>query len=308
MAEALDCAPSFYFFRRQADLPCIERFRMEINVNEIVMFNMSDIYKTQTIYEEICAKEAQGHVHILDMTQMRGVDCYCDEQSEREIAYAIRDFKPEGIHFIDNGNYHYISKLWLDKVEQPCILLVFDHHPDMQEPVFGPILSCGSWVKNVLDENQWVHHVALVGVDGALITDQMHDYDDRVTFITKQQLGAAQEEQIKNGKALLAAVLADAECAADPKEKLPVYISIDKDVLDVLECRTNWNQGGMKINAMLELLAFVIETHQVIGMDICGEMDRKMESMEGAEWNQKNSMVNKRLMNLIKFINNLEKK
>lgn len=33
-----------------------------------------------------------------------------------------------GIHFLDSGNYHYVTKLWLDQVKEPFDLLVLDHH------------------------------------------------------------------------------------------------------------------------------------------------------------------------------------
>ena len=49
----------------------------------------------------------------------------------------------EGIHFLDSGNYHYVTKLWLDQVKEPFDLLVLDHHTDLQQPMFGDILSCG---------------------------------------------------------------------------------------------------------------------------------------------------------------------
>ena len=58
----------------------------------------------------------------------------------------IADYPAEGVHFIDSGNYHYLTKFWTDKLETPFSLIVFDHHPDMQPPLFDNILSCGSWV------------------------------------------------------------------------------------------------------------------------------------------------------------------
>ena len=47
----------------------------------------------------------------------------------------------EGIHFLDSGNYHYVSKIWMEKIEEEFELLVLDHHTDMQPPMFGDILS-----------------------------------------------------------------------------------------------------------------------------------------------------------------------
>lgn len=67
------------------------------------------------------------------------------------------------LHFIDHGNYHYLSKLYTDMITEPFHLVVFDHHTDMQEPAFGGLLSCGSWVKEVMETNQFVQGVTIVG-------------------------------------------------------------------------------------------------------------------------------------------------
>ena len=40
----------------------------------------------------------------------------------------IAGYPAEGIHFIDSGNYHYLTKLWTDKLRVPFSLIVFDHH------------------------------------------------------------------------------------------------------------------------------------------------------------------------------------
>lgn len=84
---------------------------------------------------------------------MNGTECYCDEEGASALQRMIADYSPQGIHFIDSGNYHYVTKFWTDKLATPFALLVFDHHPDMQPPLFEHILSCGSWVKDVLDTN-----------------------------------------------------------------------------------------------------------------------------------------------------------
>ena len=67
------------------------------------------------------------------------------------------------IHFLDSGNYHYVSKIWLDKIEEEFELLVFDHHTDMQMPMFGNILSCGGWIQAALDTNTRLKRVYLAG-------------------------------------------------------------------------------------------------------------------------------------------------
>ena len=53
-----------------------------------------------------------------------------------------------GIHFIDSGDYHYISKIMTDFIKEPFTLVLIDHHTDMQDASLGgDILSCGNWAK-----------------------------------------------------------------------------------------------------------------------------------------------------------------
>ena len=91
----------------------------------------------------------------IDCADIPGTDCYCDDEAAEVIRKRIADAgvtDARGIHFFDNGNYHYMSKIWTDMVQENFSLVVFDHHPDMQEPRFGNILSCGGWVKKVIEK------------------------------------------------------------------------------------------------------------------------------------------------------------
>ena len=78
----------------------------------------------------------------LDCQDIPGTNCYCDSLAEEEIGKRIAPFGPEGIHFLDSGNYHYLTKLWLELVKVPFELLVFDHHTDM--------LAFGFWRNLIL--------------------------------------------------------------------------------------------------------------------------------------------------------------
>ena len=91
--------------------------------NNIVIMNFTGAYEKQEFYGDL------GAVW-LDLRDIQGTNCYCDEEAEAAIKERIRPMGPSGIHFLDSGNYHYVSKIWLDKVEGEFELLVFDHHTD----------------------------------------------------------------------------------------------------------------------------------------------------------------------------------
>ena len=122
----------------------------------LVIMNFSGVYEAEGFYKN------HGHVWV-DCKDIKGTNCYCDEEGENAIREAIRELGPEGIHFLDSGNYHYVSKIWLEKIEEEFELLVLDHHTDMQPPMFGDILSCGSWIKDALNSNPAIRHVWLAG-------------------------------------------------------------------------------------------------------------------------------------------------
>ena len=70
------------------------------------------------------------------------------------------------VHWIDSGDYHYMTFLFCERIRTPFSLILFDHHPDDQEPAFGNVLSCGGWVAALRRENPFLRDVISVGVDG----------------------------------------------------------------------------------------------------------------------------------------------
>ena len=76
----------------------------------------------------------------LDLKDLEGSCCYCDSDVEEAIRKAISPLPVSGIHWIDTGDYHYISKLWMEKIQEPFALVLFDNHPDDQDGAFGGML------------------------------------------------------------------------------------------------------------------------------------------------------------------------
>ena len=124
--------------------------------------DFSGIYEDQQFWrgKEVSRVEARD---------IPGTNCYCDAEAAKVIRQRMAPYLPEGIHFIDSGNYHYISKFWTDKIKTPFSLVVFDHHPDMQPSLFDNLMSCGCWVKKVLDTNPYLQKVCIVGAAEKLI-------------------------------------------------------------------------------------------------------------------------------------------
>ena len=223
----------------------------------------------------------------IDCSDIPGTDCYCDDEAvtaiRKQIASAgIKD--ASGIHFFDNGNYHYMSKIWTDMVQEPFSLVVFDHHPDMQAPRFGNILSCGGWVKKVLDKNQFINNVVIIGVADHLVDEiraelsQAGDADilDKVTFIRESEICETGTPMSFSRTSTSFSRMR--ESLRSPTEsgmtEGRIYISIDKDALSPAYAATNWDQGSLDIATLKEIIANLAANHKIIGVDICGERAR----------------------------------
>ena len=96
----------------------------------VVIMDFSGIYQNEQFYEG-------EQISWIDLSDISGTNCYCDEEAVEEIQKRLENFLHTGIYFIDSGNYHYMSRIGNGRVKEPFNLLVFDNHTDMQLPAFG---------------------------------------------------------------------------------------------------------------------------------------------------------------------------
>lgn len=236
----------------------------------ILLMNLSGAYEEQDFWRE----ERSTWVRLEDLS---GTNCYCDEQAIRAIREKIGEFTLSGIHFIDSGNYHYMTRIWMDKAKNPFSLLVFDNHTDMQPPAFGGLLSCGGWIADALESVKLLDHVFLVGPDQLAFHQVQQVYKERVTFFSREDLQAARQTNSSSGVA--ASFL---EMLSEYEKKTgkfsPVYLSVDKDVLNEQEVKTTWSQGDMSLTELkscLEELQSFLKARKLPlqAADVCGEWE-----------------------------------
>ena len=229
--------------------------------DNMTILNFSGIYDHESFYQQ------DKSSCFVDMKDISGTNCMCDEDAKKEILDRIsgleRDSEgsfPYGVHFIDNGNYHYVSALYTGMVKEPFSLLVFDHHPDMQAPMFD-ILSCGGWVLDVIKNNPYLRDVHIIGADRKLIDELDLAPEDRA----RVRFYDLEEVFYKEGGVMI------------PAAQCPIYLSIDKDVLSRDEIVTNWDQGELTAEKLLFFIKvlFITETkakkRKILGIDVCGE-------------------------------------
>ncbi len=234
----------------------------------VVIMNFTKVYEYETFYRDTS-------FIWLDCRDIPGTYCYCDSAAQECIRDRMADLPPAGIHFLDSGSYHYISKFWTDKIGETFSLVLIDHHTDMLPPAFGNILSCGSWVNEVLDYNPNIKNIILIGVSNHFIS------------------------QISPGHLPRVIIPDSLQTVADLRTTEPVYISIDKDVLSPRTVSINWDQGNMSLKELAAYLTIIKKQHKIIGVDICGESDHSLLSLRDMKAVKRNNRVNRELINLL---------
>ena len=251
----------------------------------------------------VTAEKKQTRVIWLDGKQISGTDCYCDDEAVAAIRKQIANAgikNAEGIHFIDGGNYHYMSKIWTDMVQEPFTLVVFDHHPDMQPPRFGDILSCGGWVKKVLDENKFIDNVVIIGVADHLV-------DEILSEIASHPAGACNDNYQNKVTFICESVIANIQTNSllTAHSTQPLYISIDKDALSPADAATNWDQGSLRLEHMKTLITEIAKDRRIIAVDICGERARDFAGDEHHSVQEADALNDRTNRELVDFFRNL---
>ena len=192
---------------------------------------------------------------------------------------------------------------------------MYDHHTDMQMPMVPEMMSCGDWAGQALSQNKNLRQIVIVGPPESDIEQTLESYSGSqsgrlLTFSAEDLHGDLLENKLK----LI-------------RTDLPLYISIDKDVLGPEYTETNWSQGDMSIDGLERLLSVFlggqgeeknsdacrndernagdIRHSRILGIDICGEIQTDIPVPEYLEAEEKNEKVN---IELFRFISEHVKK
>ena len=236
----------------------------------------------------VTARASSSTPYILDFTTLSGTTGFCDDAAADEIRRCIADFPVRGLHFLDNGNFHYLTRFWCEKITEDFALVVYDHHVDLRKPVFPGLMSCGSWIRDVLLRNSHCRAVLIIGPECAQADIIEHELQSLVAEDQPSRSSASVRRDTDGQRPCASAPvrvccfteddILDGRVAREFPHlldalHLPVYISIDKDVLSRKVLRTNWDQGIMtEAEFRHELDRFTMDPDiHILGVDICGE-------------------------------------
>ena len=242
----------------------------------VILLNFTGVYELEAFASN------KNMIHV-DCRDMKGVDCYCDEEAREELHRRLAPFPAKAVHFIDSGDFHYLTEYWVSRIHEPFSLIVFDHHPDMQQPEWEGVVSCGGWVRDVLEKNLFVKHIIIVGASDELIAQVPVHLRERVLFYSQAEIDHHQAWPSKAGKLI----------------HEPVYISIDKDVLRKQDAITDWSNGDMTLMQLQAVLRIIYAHEKVIGIDITGECSATLDYFSELKDAEINNEANEELLRMI---------
>lgn len=257
---------------------------MNMTTNHLIL-DFSHVYCDEKIPKN-------DRVHWLDCSDIAECDLYCSKRAEEEIRARIEPYGIRGLHFLDSGNYHYVTGIMTEQIKQGFSLILFDHHTDMQKPMIEHMTSCGDWAGKVLKTNPWLQQLILIGPQERDIQQIYSEKEGLVTSTElREKLVTFSAEEIQSGEA--------GNKISKIKKNFPVYISIDKDILDEEYSETNWSQGKMSLPVLERLLMPFLKSGNILGIDICGECQQGMPLPQYLEAEEINGETNKELFDFL---------
>lgn len=205
---------------------------------------------------------------------------YFDLSKKFAVKKLLNSLPKKSIAYLGSGDFHYISYFLIGDLPIKPLLILFDNHFDMNEAWEG-ILTCGSWVRSCIEEDL-IRGVLIVGANKEYIDtgDVLYSFVD----------------YIEDGNKIL-----DLDTIRKIKG-MPVYVSVDKDVLKEEIVKTSWDQGNMELDSLINWLKFINVYGKVLGVDICGEPEyNPIMDLVNPQINIANKKVNKKICNI--FLN-----
>lgn len=246
------------------------------------------------------------------------------EQLEKSLVGQLQQPNQIGCVLLGSGDYHHLTQLLLQRFDshKKIHLIVCDNHPDNMRYPFG--IHCGSWVYWASRLTQ-IARIDVIGISSDDISLK-HAWENHWSPLYKGKLHYWSIQQnstwtkwIGAGSAwhgyveveqLMLDFLAELQ-----NSHLPIYLSIDKDVLSKDVVMTNWDQGHFLEAHLLNLIQACKDN--LIGADITGDVSafhyqnrfkrflsesdgqREPSQLEISQWQIHQQALNQRLLEYI---------
>jgi arginase family enzyme len=205
-------------------------------------------------------------VDAIDLTDIRtNLQFYADRHGKRAFLDRIT---PGGnarpvLHLLGSGDFHHLTLMVLEQFTDPFQLVVFDNHTDCSS--LGPKYHCGNWLYHAahLPHCRRILHIGATERRGIL----------------GQYLGVRPLLRKEKLMQLAGSALTGPDCidtvinalSFQNPDRLPVYVSVDKDVLDQEASPGDWDNGVMNVFHLRAMVDHIVRSYPLAGADITGE-------------------------------------
>lgn len=194
---------------------------------------------------------------------------------EAEVKGLIDNHK---IFFVGSGDFHHVSYMLIKNTGQTDLtVIVFDNHPDNMFFPFG--IHCGSWIYHA-SRLPNVSRIAVFGIaskDIAGINIVQNRLSvvrtGKVSYFCLRPIGKLMHFMGgSNIKEITAPGINITEVFENYIKQIsgPVYLSIDKDVLQSRVVGTTWDQGRMSKEDLLQCISHI--SPRIVHADIAGDI------------------------------------
>jgi arginase family enzyme len=189
------------------------------------------------------------------------------------------------VTFYGSGDFHHVSLALLRRLRGPFNLLVLDKHPDWMRHI--PFLHCGTWLAHALELPN-LRRVFHLGGDldfdngfrwlapwPALRSGRVVVFPSHRRYrggawerVSHEPLRAAPETMIDAGR--MEELL---EPFWEELIRWPLYVSLDKDVMDAGDAVVNWDSGRLRYREVETILSTILDRSGVrlAGLDVVGD-------------------------------------
>ena len=192
------------------------------------------------------------------------------------------------ITLLGSGDFHHVTLALLRRLRHPFNLLVIDKHPDWTRGM--PVVHCSAWLQHAArlphvrrifhlggDKHfdgplHWLAPTKLLRSNKIVVLPAVRRFE-RGFWRQHAHQPLRQNVETPVDRDRLEELLWP---YLDELDRLPLYISLDKDAMWMPESIANWGSGHLDLSEVQEILQFFLKAagNDLIGMDIVGDWSR----------------------------------
>jgi len=253
------------------------------------LLNLDDSLTAQTSLRDVAPWDSVRTLHLRDLgPRLRLWSRAKTIAALRQRLNDAGDLPGPSITLIGSGDFHHLATLLMARAREPFTLIHFDNHPDWVR--LAPRWHCGSWINQALKLPNVAKIVTLGVCSDDLVRPDLKGGNlpalesGKLDLYPWSHAPSKVWRRVSDGPGRhfagghihwqnLAEADLDQQMAAIIRQ-IPtetIWITIDKDVLAEADVVTNWDQGQMRLPALLRMIELIGGARRILGADICGE-------------------------------------